>query len=51
MVTESMKLYNLDVPYSVSAYDTARVYTAVCELNESGQMYNMHECLEMLNNQ
>lgn len=48
MVTESMELFNLKVPFSVSAYDTARVYKAVTELNESGQMYNVEECLEKI---
>lgn len=45
LVTESMKLFNLDAPFSVSADDTARVYKAVAERNESGQMYNVDECL------
>lgn len=49
MVTESMELYKLDVPYSISAYDTARIYKAVMELPESGQMYNAHECLKVIN--
>lgn len=50
MVTESMELYKLEVPYSVSAYDTARVYEAVMKLEESAQMYNVEECLEIINN-
>ncbi|TLX74618.1 short chain dehydrogenase [Labilibacter sediminis] len=49
MVKESVELYNLDIPYTVSAYDTARVYKAVSEMDESGVMYNMHECLEIIN--
>jgi len=48
MVTESMKLFNLDVPYSVSANDTARVYKAVAERMESGQLYNIEDCLAEL---
>jgi NAD(P)-dependent dehydrogenase (short-subunit alcohol dehydrogenase family) len=51
MVTESMELYKLDVPFSISAYDTARVYKAVTELKESGKMYNVEECLEIIDNQ
>ncbi|MCT4588967.1 MAG: short chain dehydrogenase [Carboxylicivirga sp.] len=48
MVTESMKLFKLNVPYSVSAFDTARVYKAVTEKTESGQMYDVHQCLHEL---
>jgi NAD(P)-dependent dehydrogenase (short-subunit alcohol dehydrogenase family) len=48
MVTESMKLFKLNVPYSVSAFDTARVYKAVTEKTESGQMYDVHQCLQEL---
>lgn len=49
MVTESMELYKLDVPFSVSASDTARVYQAITQLDESGKMYNVPECLEIIN--
>ncbi|MCL3781884.1 short chain dehydrogenase [Prolixibacteraceae bacterium JC049] len=49
MVTESMELFQLDVPFSVSATDTARVYKAIMELDESGKMYNVPECLEIIN--
>lgn len=50
MVTESMKLYNLKVPFSVSAADTARVYKSITEIDETGKMYDVPECLENLNN-
>ena len=48
-VVETLEALGMSFPNAVSAYDTARVYKAVTELNESGQMYNMHECLELIN--
>jgi len=50
MVTESMEILNFKVPNSVSAVDTARVYKAVTELEESGAMINVHDCLASLEN-
>jgi len=48
-VVESMEVLGMSFPNAVSAYDTARVYKAVTELNESAHMYNVHECLELIN--
>jgi NAD(P)-dependent dehydrogenase (short-subunit alcohol dehydrogenase family) len=50
MVTESAELWNLNVPVTVSAADTARVYKAVIELEESAAMYDVPECLKIIDN-
>ncbi len=48
MMKEFMEFYNLNVPNSVSAFDIARVYEAVTEFDESGTMYNVCDCLKIL---
>jgi NAD(P)-dependent dehydrogenase (short-subunit alcohol dehydrogenase family) len=41
MVTESAELFNMKVPFSVSAKDTAEVYKNVAEGNQSGEIVDV----------
>jgi len=45
MVKESMELWGMSFPDAVPAAETAKVYKAVMELEESAVMVDVHECL------
>jgi len=49
LVTESMEIWGLYAPNSVSAADTAKVYQKVMELEESAVMVDVPDCLESIN--
>ena len=50
LVTESMEIWGIYAPNSVSAADTAKVYQKVMELEESAIMVDVPECLATIKN-